>query len=76
MSNATGGFSIAKSYSRTKWGTKASRPSYRGADYLIVALYYARLSPTAINVKLDPLTSFLGVCLEERKAFSGSKTRR
>ena len=34
-----------KPYSRTQWRTKAGRPSYRGADHLIVALYYARLSP-------------------------------
>lgn len=38
--------------------------SYRGADYIVVALYHARLSPTAINRKLDLLTSFLDVCLE------------
>ena len=58
-----GGFSIVKFLFPNPIEDQG-QPSYRGADYLIVALYYARLPPTAINRKLDLLTSFLDVCLE------------
>ncbi len=39
------------------------RPSYKGAGYLVAALYHARRPPT------DLLTSYLDMCLEEQEAF-------